>query len=386
MQTTIALSEVGSSGRSTDRAKANLVGLNREELAAALTYHGIGGFRLRQIWRWIYHRGAINFAEMTNLSKAVRASLEEHFTLARPAVSMHQRSSDGTQKWLLRYDDGKEVESVHIPEVDRGTLCVSSQVGCTLNCRFCHTGTQRWVRNLSAAEIVGQVMLARDALGEWPALEQGRALTNIVLMGMGEPLYNYENVARAMRIVMDREGLAISKRRITLSTAGVVPTIGRVGAELGLNLAISLHAVRDELRNELVPLNRKYPLHQLIRACYDYPGLSNARRITFEYVMLKGVNDSLADAKAMVELLRGIPSKINLLPFNSWPGTVYECSSGNAIRRFADHLSEAGLCAPVRHPRGRDILAACGQLKSESEKLHASERRALTAEAALGEV
>ena len=364
-------------------ARTNLVGLDRQELAEALAPHGVEGFRLRQVWQWIYQRGATDFDQMTNLAKAVRAVLAEHFAIERPQVSLHQQSTDGTQKWLLRFPDGKEVESVHIPETDRGTLCVSSQVGCTLNCKFCHTGTQRWVRNLAAPEIVGQVMLARDAFDEWPAPEHDRSLTNIVLMGMGEPLYNYDNVAKAMRIAMDGEGLAISKRRITLSTAGVVPMIGRVGEELGLNLAISLHAVRDDLRDDLVPINKKYPLEQLMQACRDYPGLSNARRITFEYVMLKGVNDSLADARAMVELLRGIPSKINLIPFNPWPGSVFECSSNNAIRRFADYLSEQNLSAPVRHPRGQDILAACGQLKSESEKLRASERR--RAEAVTGQ-
>ncbi len=362
--------------------KQDLVGLDRDELAAALVPLNVSGFRVKQIWRWIYHRGATDFEQMTNLSKQVRQDLAERFVLGRPGVSTHQQSSDGTQKWLLRFPDGKEVESVHIPETDRGTLCVSSQVGCTLNCKFCHTGTQLMVRNLTAPEIVGQVMLARDAFNEWPAPEHDRSLTNIVLMGMGEPLYNYDNVAKAMRIVMDGEGLGISKRRITLSTAGVVPMIGRFGAELGVNLAISLHAVRDELRDVLVPINKKYPLAQLIQACKDYPGLSNARRITFEYVMLKGVNDSLDDARAMAELLRDVPTKINLIPFNPWPGSVFECSSTNAIRRFADYLSEAGYSAPVRHPRGQDILAACGQLKSASEKIRASERRKLAAEAA----
>ncbi len=356
-------------------ARTDLVGLSRDELAAVLAPYGIAGFRVRQLWQWIYNRGTTDFEQMTNLAKTVRADLAANFTIGRPAISTHQQSSDGTQKWLLRFPDGKEVESVHIPETDRGTLCVSSQVGCTLTCKFCHTGTQRWVRNLNAPEIVGQVMLARDAFGEWPSPEHDRALTNIVLMGMGEPLYNYDNVAKAMRIVMDGEGLAISKRRITLSTAGVVPMIERVGAELGVNLAISLHAVRDELRDDLVPINRKYPLAQLMQACRDYPGLSNARRITFEYVMLKGVNDSLADAKELVRLLDDIPAKINLIPFNPWPGTVYECSSNNAIRRFADYLSEQNLSAPIRQPRGQDILAACGQLKSASEKLRASERR-----------
>ena len=365
--------------RSGSAVRQNLVGLDRTELAAALEPAGITGFRVKQVWQWIYHRGATQFEQMTNLSKQVRQQLADRFVLERPAVSTHQQSTDGTQKWLLRFPDGKEVESVHIPEADRGTLCVSSQVGCTLNCKFCHTGTQRWVRNLDAPEIVSQVMLARDAFDEWPAPEHDRSLTNIVLMGMGEPLYNYDNVAKAMRIVMDGEGLAISKRRITLSTAGVVPMIGQVGAELGVNLAISLHAVRDDLRDVLVPINKKYPLAQLMDACRNYPGLSNARRITFEYVMLKGVNDSLADAKAMVELLKGIPAKINLIPFNPWPGTIYECSSNNAIRRFADYLSEQGLSAPIRHPRGQDILAACGQLKSESERMRASERRKLAA-------
>jgi 23S rRNA (adenine2503-C2)-methyltransferase len=362
--------------------RLNLVGLDRDEMAAALAPFGIEGFRLRQLWQWIYYRGATDFDQMTSLAKTVRATLADHFVVGRPEISTHQQSTDGTQKWLLRFPDGKEVESVHIPETDRGTLCVSSQVGCTLTCKFCHTGTQRWVRNLNAPEIVGQVMLARDAFGEWPAPEHDRALTNIVLMGMGEPLYNYDNVAKAMRIVMDGDGLGMSKRRITLSTAGVVPMIGRVGDELGLNLAISLHAVRDELRDELVPVNRKYPLADLMQACRDYPGLTNARRITFEYVMLKGVNDSLADAKAMVELLAGIPAKINLIPFNPWPGSVFECSSNNVIRRFADYLSEENMSAPIRHARGQDIMAACGQLKSASEKLRASARRAAEAEVA----
>jgi 23S rRNA (adenine2503-C2)-methyltransferase len=359
--------------------KQDLVGLDRTELATALEPMGVSGFRVKQIWQWIYNRGATDFEQMTNLSKQVRLDLADRFVLGRPGISTHQLSTDGTQKWLLRFPDGKEVESVHIPEADRGTLCVSSQVGCTLNCKFCHTGTQLMVRNLTAAEIVGQVMLVRDAFDQWPAPDHDRALTNVVLMGMGEPLYNYDNVAKAMRIVMDGEGLGISKRRITLSTAGVVPMIGRVGEELGVNLAISLHAVRDELRDMLVPINKKYPLEQLMQACRDYPGLSNARRITFEYVMLKGVNDSLEDAQAMAELLRDIPAKINLIPFNPWPGSVFECSSNNAIRRFADFLSEAGYSAPVRHPRGQDILAACGQLKSASEKMRASERRKLEA-------
>lgn len=356
-------------------AKVDLVGLDRDELAAALAPYGIKGFRVRQIWQWIYHWGVTDFDQMSNVAKQVRADLPANFSLGRPGISSHQQSTDGTQKWLLRFADGKEVESVHIPEIDRGTLCVSSQVGCTLTCKFCHTGTQRLVRNLTAAEIVGQVMMARDAFDEWPSPEHDRALTNIVLMGMGEPLFNYDNVAKAMRIVMDGDGLALSKRRITLSTAGVVPLINRVGAELGVNLAISLHAVRDELRDVLVPINKKYPLKQLVQACKDYPGLSNARRITFEYVMLKDVNDSLEDAKAMAEMLRDVPAKINLIPFNPWPGSTFECSSNNTIRRFADLLSEEGYSAPIRHARGQDIMAACGQLKSASEKLRASALR-----------
>jgi 23S rRNA (adenine2503-C2)-methyltransferase len=294
--------------------------------------------------------------------------------VARPAVSRALASLDGTQKWLLRFSDGQEVESVHIPEEDRGTLCVSSQVGCTLTCKFCHTGTQRLVRNLEAAEIVGQVMIARDALGEWPSPAEDRQITNIVMMGMGEPLYNFDNVAKALKIVMDHEGLSISRRKITLSTAGVVPMIRRCGAELGVNLAISLHAVSDELRDVLVPLNKKYPIAELLDACRTYPGSSNARRITFEYVMLKGVNDTPAEARELVRLLAGIPAKVNLIPFNPWPGAPFECSSDAAIAAFADIVNAAGYSSPVRTPRGRDILAACGQLKSESVKLSKSER------------
>jgi 23S rRNA (adenine2503-C2)-methyltransferase len=327
---------------------------------------GAERFRARQLWHWIYHRGATDFAAMTSLAKGFRDELTEAYTLSRPEVSRALVSADGTRKWLLRFGDGHEAEMVHIPEEDRGTLCVSSQVGCTLNCAFCHTGTQRLVRNLTVAEIVGQIMAARDALGEWPSPPEGRQLTNIVLMGMGEPLYNYDNVAAAMKIVMDPEGLAISRRKITLSTAGVVPMIARCGAEIGVNLAISLHAVTDELRVRLVPLNRKYPLAELLDACRSYPGSSNARRITFEYVMLKGVNDSPAEARELVRLLRGIPAKVNLIPFNPWPGSPFECSSDAAIAAFSDIVFAAGYSAPVRTPRGRDILAACGQLKSES--------------------
>jgi 23S rRNA (adenine2503-C2)-methyltransferase len=350
----------------------DLVGLGRAELAAELESFGAEPFRARQLWHWIYHRGVTGFAPMTNLSKGFRERLSERYRLGRPAVAAAQASGDGTRKWLLRFADGQEVETVHIPEEDRGTLCVSSQVGCTLTCRFCHTGTQRLVRNLSAAEIIGQVMLARDALGEWPSPSNGagedRQLTNIVLMGMGEPLYNFDNVAAAMKIAMDPEGLAISRRKITLSTAGVVPTIERCGRELGVNLAISLHAVSDELRDVLVPLNRKYKIAELLAACRAYPGSSNARRITFEYVMLKGVNDSPAEAKELVRLLKGIPAKVNLIPFNPWPGAPYECSTDAAIAAFSDIVFAAGYSAPVRTPRGRDILAACGQLKSASVK------------------
>jgi 23S rRNA (adenine2503-C2)-methyltransferase len=348
--------------------RKDLVGLGRAELAAELDDFGAEPFRARQLWHWIYYRGVTDFAAMTNLAKGFRGQLAAQYELRRPQVATAQVSQDGTRKWLLRFADGQEVETVHIPEVDRGTLCVSSQVGCTLTCRFCHTGTQRLVRNLSAAEIVGQVMLARDALGEWPSPKEDRQLTNIVLMGMGEPLYNFDNVAAAMKIVMDPEGLAISRRKITLSTAGVVPMIARCGAEIGVNLAISLHAVTDELRDELVPLNRKYPIAELLDACRTYPGSSNARRVTFEYVMLKGINDSPAEARELVRLLRGIPAKVNLIPFNPWPGAPYECSADAAVAAFSDIVFEAGYSAPVRAPRGRDIFAACGQLKSASVK------------------
>ena len=359
----------------------NLVGLDRTELAAEMAAFGAEPFRARQLWHWIYHRGATSFDEMTSLSKAFRATLGERYAVARPAVSRALASVDGTQKWLLRFADGQEVESVHIPEEDRGTLCVSSQVGCTLTCKFCHTGTQRLVRNLEASEIVGQVMLARDALGEWPSPAGDRQITNIVMMGMGEPLYNFDSVAKALKIVMDHEGLSISRRKITLSTAGVVPMIRRCGAELGVNLAISLHAVSDELRDVLVPLNKKYPIAELLDACRTYPGSSNARRITFEYVMLQGVNDTPAEARELVRLLAGIPAKVNLIPFNPWPGAPFECSSDAAIAAFADIVNAAGYSSPVRTPRGRDILAACGQLKSDSVKLRKSELLKLQAAA-----
>jgi 23S rRNA (adenine2503-C2)-methyltransferase len=357
----------------TDSAK-NLVGLSRDALAAELAAMGEPPFRARQLWHWIYHRGATDFAAMTSLAKEFRAALARRYVVARPTVARGQTSADGTQKWLLRFADGQEAECVHIPEEDRGTLCVSSQVGCTLTCKFCHTGTQRLVRNLGASEIVGQVMAARDALGEWPSPPGDRQLTNIVLMGMGEPLYNYDSVAAAVKIMLDNEGLSVSRRKITLSTAGVAPMIRRCGAELAVNLAISLHAVTDELRDVLVPLNKKYPLAELLDACRTYPGASNARRITFEYVMLKGVNDSPAEARALVRLIAGIPAKVNLIPFNPWPGAPFECSTDAAIEAFSDIVNAAGYASPVRTPRGRDILAACGQLKSESVKLRASER------------
>lgn len=360
-------------------ARRNLIGLNIAELTGALTELGLEPFRAKQIWAWIYMRGAMEFGQMTTLAKPAREKLAEHFRIDRPAISREQKSEDGTSKWLLRMEDGQEVESVHIPEEDRGALCVSSQVGCTLTCRFCHTGTQRLVRNLTAGEIVAQVMLARDRLQEWPSTREQRMLSNIVMMGMGEPLYNYENVAKALKIVMDADGIAIGKRKITLSTSGVVPMIRTCGEELGVNLAVSLHAVTDELRDVIVPINRKYPIKELLQACRDYPAASNARRITFEYVMLKGVNDSPADAKQLVRLLRGIPAKINLIPFNPWPGSPFECSSWETINAFGDLVNAAGYASPVRAPRGRDIMAACGQLKSASLRLSASERAALDA-------
>jgi 23S rRNA (adenine2503-C2)-methyltransferase len=371
-------------------AKPSLIGLSRAELSERLADIGIAPpqrkMRVQQLWHWIYFRGASSFEEMTSVSKETRAKLAERFTVDRPEVVAEQISSDGTRKWLLRLPSGDriekphEIECVYIPETDRGTLCVSSQVGCTLNCTFCHTGTQRLVRNLTPGEIVGQVMVARDRLNDWADRDSGgRLITNIVMMGMGEPLYNFDAVRDALLIVADNEGIGISRRRITLSTSGVVPNIIRTGEEIGVMLAISLHAVRDELRNELVPLNRKYPIAELLQACRDYPGASNARRITFEYVMLKGVNDSLEDARLLIKLLRGIPAKINLIPFNPWPGTRYECSDWDQIEKFSEYIFNAGYSSPVRTPRGRDILAACGQLKSETEKLSASERQALRA-------
>jgi 23S rRNA (adenine2503-C2)-methyltransferase len=362
--------------------------------------------RSKQVFHWIYHRGATSFDVMTDIAKTMRPWLEQRFVIGRPEVAQEQVSSDGTRKWLLRSDDAQEYEMVFIPDADRGTLCISSQVGCTLNCRFCHTGTMRLVRNLTPGEIVGQVMLARDALGEWPKgnmaavaaddeddeighyTSDGRMLTNIVLMGMGEPLYNFDNVRDAMKIVMHGDGLGLSRRRITLSTSGVVPMMARAGSEIGVNLAVSLHAVNKEIRDEIVPLNRKYGIEELLQACADYPGISNARRLTFEYVMLDGKNDSDHDAHELVRLIRkyNLPAKVNLIPFNPWPGAPYECSPPDRVKRFSNIIFEAGISAPIRTPRGRDIMAACGQLKSSSEKKSRAELDKLADEkqAALG--
>ena len=349
--------------------RPNLVGLSREALKAALVEAGLEPFRAQQIWQWIYWHGVTDFERMTNIARKTRERLADRFVIARPGIVTEQRSVDGTRKWLLRFSDGNEAETVNIPEEDRGSVCVSSQVGCTLTCSFCHTGTQPLVRNLTPAEIVGQFMVARDSYGEWPTpIETTRMLSNIVMMGMGEPLYNFDNVATALRIVMDEQGIALSRRRITLSTSGVVPMIAKVGEVLDVNLAVSLHAVSDVVRDTLVPINRKWPIAELLAACAAYPGARNSRRITFEYAMLKGVNDSDADARELVRLLKPIHAKVNLIPFNPWPGAPYECSSNNRIHRFAEIVNEGGLSAPVRTPRGRDILAACGQLKSASAR------------------
>jgi 23S rRNA (adenine2503-C2)-methyltransferase len=377
--------------------RPSLIGLTREELAQALIGKGVPErqvkMRVQQIWHWLYVRGISDFDDMLNVSKDLRSLLKEHFTIQRPEIVEEQISNDGTRKWLLRFPPrgaGRpvEVETVYIPEEGRGTLCVSSQVGCSLTCDFCHTGTQRLVRNLTSEEIVSQVLLARDRLGDFPDREapagaivpsEGRKVSNMVLMGMGEPLYNFDNVKKTILVVTDGDGISLSKRRVTLSTSGVVPEIYRIGEETGVMLAISLHAVRDDLRDKLVPINKKYPLKQLMEACRAYPGLSNSRRITFEYVMLKGVNDSLEDARELVKLLKGIPAKINLIPFNPWPGTKYECSDWETIETFADFINQAGYASPIRTPRGRDILAACGQLKSESERMRKTERLAFEA-------
>jgi 23S rRNA (adenine2503-C2)-methyltransferase len=348
--------------------RLDLVGLSRTELANVVEQAGEQNFRAKQLWHWIYHQGVTDFSRMSSIARPLQERFAEKFVVGRPDIALDQLSKDETRKFLFKFRDNEAVETVYIPDQteDRGAVCISSQVGCTLSCRFCHTGTQRLARNLSAGEIVGQFMAARDAYGEWPSPkgETPRLLSTIVLMGMGEPLYNYENVATAMKIVMDGEGIGLSRRRITLSTSGVVPMMDRAGAELGVNLAVSLHAVRDDLRDELVPLNRKYPIKELIAACKRYPGASNARRITFEYVMLKGINDSETDARALVYLIAGLPAKVNLIPFNPWPGSTYETSTPAAIRKFADIVMDAGYASPVRTPRGQDILAACGQLKS----------------------
>ncbi len=377
--------------------KPTLIGMTREEMADALREKGVPDrqvkMRVAQMWNWIYVRGVSDFDGMTNIAKDLRQLLKEHFTIARPEIVEEQVSNDGTRKWLMRFPPrgaGRpvDIETVYIPEEGRGTLCISSQVGCTLTCSFCHTGTQKLVRNLTAEEILSQLLLARDRLGDFPDRDQpvatmmpaeGRKITNIVMMGMGEPLYNFDNVKKALLIASDGDGLSLSKRRITLSTSGVVPEIFRTGDEIGVMLAISLHAVRDELRDMLVPINKKYPLKELIDACRNYPGVSNARRITFEYVMLKDVNDSLEDARDLVKLLKGVPAKINLIPFNPWPGTNYQCSDWETIERFADFINAAGYASPIRTPRGRDILAACGQLKSESERMKKTERLAFEA-------
>ena len=381
--------------------RVDLIGLPKDRIRELFEDAGLepkqAKLRAKQVFHWLYHRGVTDFEAMTDIAKTMRPWLTERFVIGRPDVVEAQHSTDGTRKWLLKTADGHEFEMVFIPDADRGTLCVSSQVGCTLNCRFCHTGTMKLVRNLTPGEIVGQVMLARDALGEWPKgnmkfdygadldeveesteyRSDGRLLTNIVMMGMGEPLYNFDNVKGALKLVMDGEGLALSKRRITLSTSGVVPMMDRCGEEIGVNLAVSLHAVTKEIRDEIVPLNKKYGIEELLAACAAYPGASNARRITFEYVMLKGVNDSLEDARDLVKLLKGVPAKINLIPFNPWPGSAYECSDWEQIEKFADFVNQAGYASPIRTPRGRDILAACGQLKSESERMRKSERLAL---------
>ncbi len=357
-------------------ARSDILGLSRAGLRQALAAIGVPErelkMRTQQVWHWVHHRGVTDFAAMTSIAKDLRARLADHFRISRPEVVAALESADGTRKWLLRMADGAEVETVFIPDEDRGTLCVSSQVGCTLNCRFCHTGTMRLLRNLTAAEILGQVMLARDALGDWTAPTAERRITNIVMMGMGEPLYNFENVRKALHTVMDEAGIQLSRRRITLSTAGVVPMMARCGEEIGVNLAVSLHAVRDEVRDEIVPLNRKWKIAELLAACARYPGANNARRITFEYVMLKGVNDSDADARELVRLLKAhrIPAKVNLIPFNPWPGSAYECSAWERIERFSEIVFAAGISAPIRTPRGRDIMAACGQLKSATERRH----------------
>ena len=360
---------------SIDVTKTNLLGLSKNELKTILSENNLPKFRADQIWYWIYRSGTIDFDLMTNISKNLRVELSNKFYIWRPEISSVQKSDDGTIKWLLKLSDGNEIETVWIPDGERGTLCISSQVGCTLTCKFCHTGTQRLVRNLSSAEIVGQVMLAMDEIKDWPSASENRLLTSIVLMGMGEPLYNYDNVKKAINIIMDHSGISLSRRRITLSTSGIVPEIQKCGEELGVNLAISLHATNDTLRNELVPINKKYNIKQLLDSVRSYATISNSRRVTWEYVMLKGVNDTIEDAKSLVNLIKGIPSKINLIPFNEWPCSPYECSTSQNIKNFAKIVMKAGYASPIRTPRGRDVMAACGQLKSLSLRLKKQERK-----------
>ncbi len=348
--------------------KTNLLGLTQAEIKLLLNKINLPNFRASQIWNWIYRSGTTDFNEMTNISKELRYLLSKNFNIWRPKITSTHQSQDGTIKWLLKLDDGNEIETVWIPDEERGTLCISSQVGCTLTCKFCHTGTQRLVRNLSSSEIVGQVMLAMDQLKDWPSASENRLLTSIVLMGMGEPLFNYENVKKALEIIMDHSGISLSRRRITLSTSGIVPEIKKCGDDLGVNLAISLHATNDNLRNELVPINKKYNIKQLLDAVRSYARISNSRRVTWEYVMLKGVNDTAIDAKNLVKLIKGIPSKINLIPFNEWPCSPFECSEEDSINNFAKIIMKAGYASPIRTPRGRDVMAACGQLKSLSIK------------------
>ena len=350
------------------QSKINLIGLSLDEMTAAFASLGLQKFRAKQVWQWLYLHGKRDLAEMTNIPNKAKDIIAENFNIARPEISKDLLSKDGTRKWLLKFADGNEAESVYIPEENRGTLCISSQVGCTLSCTFCHTGTQVLVRNLTAGEIIEQVLIARDGLGEWGTKDNKRHITSIVLMGMGEPLYNYDEVAKALKILMDSSGIAFSKRKITLSTSGHVPNIKKTGDELGVNLAISLHAVTDKLRDEIVPLNRKYPIAELIQTCKDYSAANNTRRITFEYVMLKGINDSDKEAHQLVKLLQGVDAKVNLIPFNPWHGSNYECSSNNRIHSFKRIIFDAGISAPVRKTRGQDIYAACGQLKSASER------------------
>ena len=359
-----------------DNKEVSLVGLTREEIKDSLIKFDIPdqqiNMRVNQVWGWIYNKGVSSIDEMTTLSLGLREELKKHHNLNRPIISDEQTSEDGTKKWLLKFNDGSEIETVFIPDDERGTLCVSSQVGCTLNCTFCHTGTQRLVRNLSSQEIISQVVVAKDSLEEW--CEEPRKITNIVMMGMGEPLYNFEGVRDGILTMSDDAGLSISKRKITLSTSGIVPKIKMAGDEIGSMLAISLHATNNDLRNEIVPINKKYPIEELLEACRNYPGLSNSKRITFEYVMLKGVNDSEAEARDLVNLISGIPAKINLIPFNSWPGSSYECSDWDQIEKFGDIVNRGGYASPIRMPRGEDISAACGQLKSDTKKVRASEK------------